>query len=168
VKSTDTEAAVTGLKEKAAIFRQRFPEIPDGAAMCVYFPFVETAGLAIANGRQMPFVAEFPGSQAIAGRDGGRPQSTDGGDITLNLDQFMAEKGVEAGEDIRILRETAEEDMSVKVIAETGLLKTLGLIRRALLLVMLGRRRCHHNLDGNTRGFRHTSWHILHDCGDPR
>jgi deoxyribose-phosphate aldolase len=64
-------------------------------------------------------------------------QGADEVDIVLNVSHFMAGNDAEAGEAIRPLKETAGEDTTVKVILETGLLKTRGLIRRASLLAVL-------------------------------
>lgn len=139
---TDSVASVTEFARKAAEFNERFPHIPNVASICIYPSFVETVGLAV-DGTPMRITSVaggFPASQtflevkalevAMAIENG-----ADEIDIVLNVGKMLTGAYDEAANEIEVLR--AESAGTVlKVILETGALKTPELIRKASLLSM--------------------------------
>lgn len=139
---TDSVASVTEFARKAAEFNERFPHIPNVASICIYPSFVETVGLAV-DGTPMRITSVaggFPASQtflevkalevAMAIENG-----ADEIDIVLNAGKMLTGAYDEAANEVEVLR--AESAGTVlKVILETGALKTPELIRKASLLSM--------------------------------
>ena len=123
-------------------FYTAYPHIPNVASICIYPSFVETVGLVV-DGSPMRITAVaggFPSSQtflevkmleaAMAIENG-----ADEIDIVLNAGKMLTGAYDEAANEIEVLR--AESAGTVlKVILETGALKTPELIRKASLLSM--------------------------------
>lgn len=138
----DSEESVTAFARRAAEFALDYPEIPNVASICVYPPFVETVGLEIdATPLRITSVAGgFPSSQtflevkmlevAMAVENG-----ADEVDIVLNVGKMLSGSLDEAANEVEVLREESE-DATLKVILETGALRTPELIRQASLLAM--------------------------------
>lgn len=138
----DSEESVTAFARRAAEFALDYPEIPNVASICVYPPFVETVGLEIdATPLRITSVAgDFPSSQtflevkmlevAMAVENG-----ADEVDIVLNVGKMLSGSLDEAANEVEVLREESE-DATLKVILETGALRTPELIRQASLLAM--------------------------------
>lgn len=138
----DSEESVTRFAERAVAFYKDYPEIPNVASICIYPSFVETVGLVV-DGSPMRITAVaggFPSSQtflevkmleaAMAIENG-----ADEIDIVLNAGKMLTGAYDEAANEIEVLR--AESAGTVlKVILETGALKTPELIRKASLLSM--------------------------------
>lgn len=138
----DSVTSVTEFARKAAEFNERFPHIPNVASICIYPSFVETVGLAV-DGTPMRITSVaggFPAAQtflevkalevAMAIENG-----ADEIDIVLNAGKMLTGAYDEAANEIEVLR--AESAGTVlKVILETGALKTPELIRKASLLSM--------------------------------
>ena len=144
----DNEESVRAFVRKAVDFYQKFPDIPNVASICVYPPFVETVGLEI-DGTPMRITSvagAFPASQsfievkalevAMAIENG-----ADEVDIVLNPGMMLAGHEAEAASEVEVLREEAK-DVVLKVIIESGALKTPELIRRASLVSKIGRASC--------------------------
>lgn len=139
----DSVESVTAFARKAVEFYERYPHIPNVASICVYPSFVETVGVAV-DGSPMRITSVsggFPSSQtflevkmletAMAVENG-----ADEVDIVLNVGKMLEGDFDEAANEVEVLRsETA--DVILKVILETGALKTPELIRKASLLSML-------------------------------
>lgn len=139
----DSTESVTAFARKAVEFYERYPHIPNVASICVYPSFVETVGVAV-DGSPMRITSVsggFPSSQtflevkmletAMAVENG-----ADEVDIVLNVGKMLEGDFDEAANEVEVLRsETA--DVVLKVILETGALKTPELIRKASLLSML-------------------------------
>ncbi len=139
---SDSVQSVTAFATRCTEFYSAFPHIPNVASICVYPPFVETVGLVI-DGTPMRITSVaggFPSSQtflevkmlevAMAIENG-----ADEVDIVLNVGKMLAGQYDEAANEVEVLR--AEADGTVlKVILETGALKTPELIRKASLLSM--------------------------------
>ena len=139
---TDSQESVQTFVRKAVDFYEKFPEIPNVASICVYPSFVETVGLEI-DGTPMRITSvagAFPASQsfievkalevAMAIENG-----ADEIDIVLNPGMMLSNHEAEAISEVELLREEAK-DVVLKVIIESGALKTPELIRRASLLSM--------------------------------
>ena len=139
---TDSEQSVAAMARRAAEFDIDYPHLQNVASICVYPPFVETAGLAI-DGTSLKITAVaggFPSSQtflevkmlevAMAIESG-----ADEIDIVLNPGLMLSGHVAEAASKVELLREEAK-DVVLKVIIESGALKTPELIRRASLVSM--------------------------------
>ena len=138
----DSQESVQAFVRKAVDFYEKYPHIPNVASICVYPPFVETVGLEI-DGTPMRITSvagAFPASQsfievkalevAMAIENG-----ADEVDIVLNPGMMLAGHYEEATSEVELLRQEASE-VVLKVIIESGALKTPELIRRASLLSM--------------------------------
>lgn len=139
---TDTQESVREFARKAVDFNSVFPDIPNVASICVYPPFVETVGLEV-DGTPMRITSvagAFPASQsfievkalevAMAIENG-----ADEIDIVLNPGMVISGAIDEAASEVELLREEAK-DVVLKVIIESGALKSPELIRRASLVSM--------------------------------
>lgn len=139
---TDTVESVQAFVRKAVDFYEKYPHIPNVASICIYPPFVETVGLEI-DGTPMRITSvagAFPSSQsfvevkalevAMAIENG-----ADEIDIVLNPGMMLSGHEAEAASEVELLREEAK-DVVLKVIIESGALKTPELIRRASLISM--------------------------------
>ena len=139
---TDSVESVQVFVRKALDFYEKYPHIPNVASICVYPSFVETVGLEI-DGTPMRITSVaggFPASQsfievkalevAMAIENG-----ADEIDIVLNPGMMLAGNDAEAASEVELLREEAK-DVVLKVIIESGALKTPELIRRASLVSM--------------------------------
>ncbi len=139
----DSVESVTAFAEKAAAFYHKFPHIPNVASICVYPSFVETVGLAV-DGTPMRITSVsggFPASQtfmevkaletAMAIENG-----ADEIDIVLNVGKMLQGHYDEAASEVAMLVEECGEDVVLKVIIESGALKSPELIRAASLISM--------------------------------
>ena len=139
---TDSVESVQAFVRKAVDFYEKYPHIPNVASICVYPPFVETVGLEIDGTplRITSVAGAFPASQsfvevkalevAMAIENG-----ADEIDIVLNPGMMLSGHEAEAASEVELLREEAS-DVVLKVIIESGALKTPELIRRASLISM--------------------------------
>lgn len=139
----DSVESVTKFATKAVEFYKAYPAIPNVASICVYPSFVETVGLAV-DGSPMRITSVaggFPASQtflevkmlevAMAVENG-----ADEVDIVLNVGKMLTGEYDEAANEVEVLRQEAGEETVLKVIIESGALKTPDLIRKASLLSM--------------------------------
>lgn len=138
----DSVESVSRFAGKAVEFYKDYPHIPNVASICVYPPFVETVGLAV-DGTPMRITSVaggFPASQtflevkmlevAMAVENG-----ADEIDIVINVGELLEGHCNEMANEIEVLRNEAA-DVILKVIIESGALKTPELIRKASLLAM--------------------------------
>lgn len=139
----DSAASVTAFARKAAEFYHKYPHIPNVASICVYPAFVETVGLAV-DGTPMRITSVaggFPAAQtylevkalevAMAVENG-----ADEIDIVLNVGRMLTGEYDEAANEVEVIRSEMDEELVLKVIIESGALKTPELIRKASLLSM--------------------------------
>lgn len=139
----DSVTSVTEFARKAAEFYQKYPHIPNVASICIYPSFVETVGLAV-DGTPMRITSVgggFPAAQtflevkvlevAMAVENG-----ADEIDIVLNVGRMLTGEYDEAANEVEVMRAEMGDDIVLKVIIESGALKTLELIRKASLLSM--------------------------------
>lgn len=139
----DSVQSVTEFARKAADFGAHFPALPNVASICVYPSFVETVGLAVGSGLRITSVGGgFPASQtflevkalevAMAVENG-----ADEVDIVLNVGRMLTGEWDEAANEVETIRAELDSDVVLKVIIESGALRTPELIRTASLLSML-------------------------------
>ncbi len=139
----DSAQSVTAFARKAADFNAHFPALPNVASICVYPSFVETVGLAVGSGLRITSVGGgFPASQtflevkalevAMAVENG-----ADEVDIVLNVGRMLTGEWNEAANEVEVIRTELDSDIVLKVIIESGALRTPELIRTASLLSML-------------------------------
>ena len=139
----DSVESVTEFANRAVDFYKAYPEIENVASICVYPSFVETVGLAI-DGTPMRITSVaggFPSSQtflevkmlevAMAVENG-----ADEVDIVLNVGKMLTGAYDEAANEVEMIRSEMDDDVVLKVILETGALKTPELIRKASLISM--------------------------------
>ncbi len=139
----DSVTSVTEFARKAAEFNERFPHIPNVASICIYPSFVETVGLAV-DGTPMRITSVaggFPAAQtflevkalevAMAIENG-----ADEVDIVLNVGRMLTGEYDEAANEVEVIRAETDPEIVLKVIIESGALKTPELIRKASLLSM--------------------------------
>ena len=130
------------MARRAAEFEMDYPHLQNVASVCVYPPFVETVGLNIDGTplRITSVAGGFPSSQtflevkmlevAMAVENG-----ADEVDIVINVGKVLSGAYDEAANEIEVLREESD-GATLKVILETGALKTPELIYNASLLAM--------------------------------
>lgn len=139
LNTTDTKEDVWKFTEKVNAFDGTNPEIDNVAAICVYPNFAATVKEALTTDVRIACVSGgFPSSQtftevkiaetALAVADG-----ADEIDIVLNLGLFLNEEYEELCEEIGEIKHTCR-DARLKVILETGALKTAENIHRASVL----------------------------------
>ena len=140
---TDSQESVREFARKTAEFNDKFPDIPNVASICVYPPFVETVGLEVDGTplRITSVAGAFPASQsfievkalevAMAIENG-----ADEVDIVMNVGKMLTGEYDEAAAEVEVLRSEAGDETVLKVIIESGALKTPDLIRKASLLSM--------------------------------
>lgn len=138
----DSQESVEAMARRAAQFEMDFPHLQNVASICVYPPFVETVGLNIDGTplRITSVAGGFPSSQtflevkmlevAMAIENG-----ADEVDVVINVGEILSGAYDEAANEIEVLR--GESDgATLKVILETGALKSPELIYNASLLAM--------------------------------
>ena len=138
----DSEESVEAMARRAAEFEMDYPHLQNVASICVYPPFVETVGLNIDGTplRITSVAGGFPSSQtflevkmlevAMAIENG-----ADEVDIVVNVGKILTGAYDEAANEIEVLREESD-GATLKVILETGALKSPEMIYNASLLAM--------------------------------
>ncbi|MDE5730039.1 MAG: deoxyribose-phosphate aldolase [Alistipes sp.] len=139
----DSVESVSEFAGKAVAFYKEFPHLPNVASICIYPPFVETVGVAIdgTDLRITSVAGGFPSSQtflevkalevAMAVENG-----ADEVDIVLNVGKMLQGHYDEAANEVEAIRAETDPDVVLKVIIESGALKSPDLIRKASLLSM--------------------------------
>lgn len=149
LKTDDTPASVTKLVSKVNLFQESYPEWPLPASICVYPNFAAV----VKDARKCDFnitvvSACFPSSQSflevkLKECEMAVAQGADEVDIVLALNAFLAGDYEAAAEEIRQVRkcidavaEAQGRTVHLKVILETGLLRTPEAIANASFLAM--------------------------------
>lgn len=142
LNTTDTREDVWKFTEKVNDFEGTYPDIPNVAAICVYPNFAETVKEALtAQDVKIACVsAGFPTSQTfievkVAETALAIANGADEIDIVLNLGLFLDESYEELAEEIDEIKHSCR-DAHLKVILETGALKTTSNIMKASILSM--------------------------------
>ena len=137
----DTTAKVAGMAEKVNAFGKNFPNIPNVAAMCVYPALVETAHDTLTEPIGIAAVAGgFPASQTfIEVKVAEAAMAVAAGateiDIVISIGKFLEGKYQEVFDEISEIK-AAIRSAHLKVILETGALKTAENIYKASILAM--------------------------------
>lgn len=142
LSTTDSEKSVAAFTRKVNDFENNYPQYKNVAAICVYSNFagVVCSNLEVSGVNVAVCSANFPSSQArlevkcaetaLAVADGANEV-----DIVFPLGYFMDEDYEEIADEISEIKESAGE-ARLKVILETGALKTAENIKKASILSM--------------------------------
>lgn len=142
---TDSRDQIERFVTKAVELPNHFPTLPSVASVCLYPLFVETAGIAIGDSSMAitSVAGGFPASQtylevkvleaAMAVENG-----ADEIDVVINIGEFLSGEYDLMGNEIEAIREEVGEEITLKVILESGILKQPDLIHRAAIIAMLG------------------------------
>lgn len=149
LKTDDTPASVTKLVEKVNDFHQAWEEWPLPASICVYSNFASIVKSVRREDFNITVVSAcFPSSQSflevkLKECEMAVENGADEVDIVLALNSFLGGNKEAAAEEIRQIRACIDSAASkqgrnvhLKVILETGLLRTLELIAEASFLAM--------------------------------
>ena len=149
LKTDDTPASVTKLVDKVNSFSEAYPEWPLPASICVYPNFAAVVDQARKCDVNITVVSAcFPSSQSflevkLREVELAVEQGADEVDIVLALNAFLAGDYEAAAEEIRQVRKTVDtvaqkqnRHVHLKVILETGLLRTSEAIANASFLAM--------------------------------
>lgn len=137
----DTTAKVAGMAQKVNDFAAHFPGIPNVAAMCVYPALVETAKNTLTEPIGIASVAAgFPASQTfIEVKVAEAAMAVQAGaseiDIVISIGKFLEGRYQEVFDEISEIK-AAIKSAHLKVILETGALKTAENIYKASILAM--------------------------------
>ena len=142
LSTTDSDTSVMAFVDRVNRFDSAYPQLPHVAAVCVYPCFAEVASETLeGEGVELTCVSgSFPSSQAVievkvaetalALRDGATEI-----DIVMPVGKFLSGNYEELCDDIAELKQVCG-DKAMKVILETGDLKTASNIKKASLLAM--------------------------------
>lgn len=140
LNTTDTKEDVWKFTENVNNFEGTNPEISNVAAICVYPNFAETVkeALTAQNVKIACVAGGFPSSQTfpevkVAETALAVANGADEIDIVINLGLFLEENYQETCEEIEEIKHACRE-AHLKVILETGALKTASLIKKASIL----------------------------------
>ena len=144
LNSTDSHERIERFVTKAVGFPNRFSGIPGVASVCIYPAFVETAGLVISDSKMTitSVTGGFPASQtylevkmletAMAVENG-----ADEIDVVISIGEFLNGEYDLMGNEIETLRKEIGDEITLKVILESGILAEPELIHRAAVIAML-------------------------------
>ncbi len=142
LKTTDSEESVMAFTERVNHFDEQYPELPHVATICVYPCFAKTVSETLEiDGVEIACVSgSFPSSQALievkiaetalAIKDGATEI-----DIVMPVGKFLSGDYETVADDISELKAVCGEK-KMKVILETGCLKTASNIKKASILAM--------------------------------
>lgn len=142
LSTEDSQTSVTAFVKRVNDFDNEYPQYPNVAAICVYSNFagvvrsvleVSGVGIAVVAGgfpSSQTFTAVKVADVALATAEG-----ADEVDVVLNVGLLLDENYEEMCDELIELKHTAK-DAKLKVIIESGALKTPELIRNACLLAM--------------------------------
>lgn len=142
LNSTDSDESVMKFTEKVNKFDDEFPDLKNVAAICVYPNFAEVVKNTLdVDGINIACVsAGFPSSQTfievkIAETAMTLMEGADEIDIVISIGKFLSGDYETMCEEIQELKDTCKE-RHLKVILETGALKTASNIKKASILSM--------------------------------
>ena len=144
LKTTDSETSVMAFTEKVNQFDEQYPTLPHVATICVYPKFAKVVSETLeVDGVEIACVSgSFPSSQSLievktvetslAVKDGATEI-----DIVMNVGAFLEGDYETVCDEVQQQKEACG-DKAMKVILETGCLKTASNIKTASLLSMYG------------------------------
>lgn len=142
LKTDDSEDSVMAFTEKVNKFDDEYPELGHVASICVYPNFASTVyetlgseevGITCVSGcfpSSQSFIEVKIAETALACKDGATEI-----DIVHSVGKFLVEDYETVADEIAELKETVG-DRTLKVILETGALKTASNIKKASILAM--------------------------------
>ena len=143
LKTTDSDTSVLAFTERVNDFDNEYPDLPHVATICVYPCFAKTVSESLeVDGVEIACVSgSFPSSQArievkvaetaLAVADGATEI-----DIVLPVGKFLSGDYEDVCNDIAEMKAACGESVPMKVILETGALKTASNIKKASILSM--------------------------------
>ncbi len=143
LKTTDSDTSVLAFTERVNDFDNEYPDLPHVATICVYPCFAKTVSESLeVDGVEIACVSgSFPSSQArievkvaetaLAVADGATEI-----DIVLPVGKFLSGDYEGVCDDIAEMKAACGESVPMKVILETGALKTSSNIKKASILSM--------------------------------
>jgi deoxyribose-phosphate aldolase len=143
LKTTDSDTSVLAFTERVNDFDNEYPDLPHVATICVYPCFAKTVSESLeVDGVEIACVSgSFPSSQArievkvaetaLAVADGATEI-----DIVLPVGKFLSGDYEGVCDDIAEMKAACGESIPMKVILETGALKTASNIKKASILSM--------------------------------
>lgn len=143
LKTTDSDTSVLAFTECVNDFDNEYPDLPHVATICVYPCFAKTVSESLeVDGVEIACVSgSFPSSQArievkvaetaLAVADGATEI-----DIVLPVGKFLSGDYEGVCDDIAEMKAACGESVPMKVILETGALKTASNIKKASILSM--------------------------------
>ena len=142
LNSTDSDKSVMHFTEKVNQFDDEYPDLKNVAAICVYPNFAEVVKdtLEVEDVKIACVSAGFPSSQTfievkVAETAMALMEGADEIDIVISVGKFLAGDYEGMCEEIQELKATCKEH-HMKVILETGALKTASNIKKASILSM--------------------------------
>lgn len=142
LNATDSPQSVATFVEKVNSFDEQYPQLPNVAAICTYPNFVQVVRtvLDVSAVDVCAVSGGFPSSQTFTEvKVAETALAVDGGadeiDIVLNLGNFFDGDYEEVCDEISELKHACR-DSRLKVILETGALKTAGNIKAASVLAL--------------------------------
>ena len=142
LKTTDSDESVLAFTERVNLFENEYPDLPHVATICVYPRFAKVVSETLeVEGVEIACVSgSFPSSQALievktvetalALKDGATEI-----DMVQSVGAFLAGDYETVCDEIQQMKETCGEH-KLKVILETGCLKTAANIKTASILAM--------------------------------
>lgn len=143
LKTTDSDTSVLAFTERVNDFDNEYPDLPHVATICVYPCFAKTVAESLeVDGVEIACVSgSFPSSQArievkiaetsLAVADGATEI-----DIVMPVGKFLSGDYEGVCDDISELKACCGEEVPMKVILETGAIKTASNIKKAAILSM--------------------------------
>ena len=141
LNGNDTEGGIISMTEKVNGFKKSFPHLPNVAAMCVYPALVPTVKETLTENIGIAAVAAgFPASQTFVEIKVAETAMTvlAGAteiDVVISIGKFLEGKYDEVYEELSEIKASCR-DAHLKVILETGDLKTAENIKKASLIAM--------------------------------
>ena len=144
LKTTDSEESVMAFTEKVNQFDDAYPNLPHVATICVYPNFAKTVAETLeVDGVEIACVSgSFPSSQtfteikiaetALAIKDGATEI-----DMVMPAGKFLSGNYEDVADEIAEMKAVCGEH-KMKVILETGCLKTASNIKKASIIAMYG------------------------------
>lgn len=142
LKTTDSPESVMAFTERVNEFDNTYPDLPHVATVCVYPCFADVVSQTLeVDGVEIACVSgSFPSSQAVievkvaetalAIKDGATEI-----DVVMSVGKFLSGDYESVADEIGELKQVCG-DRKMKVILETGCLKTAGNIKKASILAM--------------------------------
>lgn len=143
LKTTDSEESILAFTERVNDFDSHYPDLPHVATICVYPCFADIVAESLeVDGVEIACVSgSFPSSQArievkvaetsLAVADGATEI-----DIVMPVGKFLSGDYEGVCDEIQELKAACGEEVPMKVILETGAIKTATNIKKASILAM--------------------------------